>query len=521
MATATEYRHEALTQQSDVLQAIFESLPWGIVVADQEGRLLFSNPAAEKILGIGLVEASPGTCESLAGWYLPDQVSVVSPDQLPLVRAIRGEEVADELFFVRNSPQRPGVWIRVDGWPLKEPDGLPSGGVMMFHDFTQGREALQTFALLSRVVEQTADSVVLTDTQGVIQYVNPAFEATTGYSRDEALGKTPRILRSGLHDAEFYRQMWAQFAQGLPFKGMLINRKKTGELYWAQQTITSMRDEAGYLTHFVSVSQDITELRKKQEQEFQLQLARDVQQRFYAAAPVIAGFDIGASAHPADETGGDYFDFIPMADGSLVIAVADAKGHGFSSALVMALTRAYVRCFAAMQLELDDILARVNQMLLKDLEHGHFVTLFLARLHLQHQTLSYASAGHALGFVFLESGNVKCTLDSTGPPLGLFSGSTFSLQHAIRLDPGEIAVFLTDGVTESTTPDGQQFGAQRVLDYIRTHSHDSASNIADGVYQATRAFVKNDPQDDDITSVIIKADRGKAGQILLNIVDPA
>jgi sigma-B regulation protein RsbU (phosphoserine phosphatase) len=301
--------------------------------------------------------------------------------------------------------------------------------------------------------------------------------------------------------------MWAQFAHGLAFKGMVINRKKTGELFWAQQTITSVRDESGHLTHFVSVSQDITELRKKQEQEFQLQLARDVQQRFYAAAPVVSGFDIGGSAHPADETGGDYFDFIFMADGSLLIAVADAKGHGFGSALVMALTRAYVRCFAAMQLELDDILARVNQMLLKDLEHGHFVTLFLARLNSEHRSLSYASAGHVPGFIFLDSGQVKCTLDSTGPPLGLFSGSKFSLRPAIPLDPGEIALFLTDGVTESTTPDGHQFGSQRVLDYIQTHNQDSASNLADGLYHATRAFVQGDPQDDDITSVVIKTDR--------------
>ena len=158
---------------------------------------------------------------------------------------------------------------------------------MMFHDFTQGREARPKFHSAFPGCRTDRRQRVLTDTQGVIQYVNPAFEATTGYSRDEALGKTPRILKSGLHDAEFYRQMWAQFAQGLPFKGMVINRKKTGELYWAQQTITSMRDEAGHLTHFVSVSQDITELRKKQEQEFQLQLARDVQQRFYADAPVI------------------------------------------------------------------------------------------------------------------------------------------------------------------------------------------------------------------------------------------
>jgi PAS domain S-box-containing protein len=380
---------------------------------------------------------------------------------------------------------------------------------MTLHDFTQGCEALQSSVLLSRVMQQTADSVMVTDTDGVIQYVNPAFEATTGYGESETLGKTPRILKSGLHDAEFYRQMWAQFGQGLRFEGMVINRKKTGELYWAQQTITSMRDETGHVTHFVSVSQDITDLRKKQEQEFQLHLARDVQQRFYTAAPVLSGFDIGACAHHADETGGDYFDFISMGDGSLVIAVADAKGHGFSSALVMAVTRAYIRCFAAMQLELDEILARVNQMLLKDLEHGDFVTLCLARLNPSRRTLSYASAGHVPGFVFSDSGDMKCMLDSTGPPLGLFSETEFSVKRAIPLDPGEIAVFLTDGVTESTTPDGNQFGVERVHDQVRVQSHDSASNIAEGIYHATREFVQGDLQDDDITSVIIKADRAR------------
>jgi len=504
MATMMEHKPEGL-EQAEALHTIFESLPLGVIVADQRGRIMFSNPAAVRILGLEFIDAITEMGSAVEGWYLPDQVSLIPTDELPLARAIRGEKVVDELVFVCSPQVHAGVWIRVDGWPLKDADGMVSGGVVMFHDFTQGREERQHFVLLSRVVQQTADSVILTDRQGVIQYVNPAFEVTTGYGKDEALGQTPRILKSGLHDAEFYRQMWAQFARGLPFKGMVINRKKTGELYWAQQTITSMRDEADNVTHFISVSQDITEIRKKQEQEFQLQLARDVQQRFYAPVPTVPGFDIGASVHPADETGGDYFDFIPMADGSLLIAVADAKGHGFSSALVMALTRAYVRCFAAMQMELDELLARVNQMLLKDLDHGDFVTLFLARLDPGHRTLSYASAGHVPGLILLNSGDVKCMLDSTGSRLGLFSGSKVTLQLPNSLDPGEIAVFLTDGVTESTTPDGNQFGTQRVLDKIRALSHNSASTIADGIYHATRAFVQGDIQDDDITSVVIKA----------------
>ncbi|MEY2412313.1 MAG: hypothetical protein QOD84_919 [Acidobacteriaceae bacterium] len=391
-------------------------------------------------------------------------------------------------------------------YPRAHPGKRIGKGQTEFQTIELGHKAPQPDLLLSRVMEQTADSIMLTSPEGVIQYVNRAFEETTGYSREETLGKTPRILKSGLHDREFYRQLWAQISQGFAFKGMVINRKKTGELYWAQQNITSMQDRGGQLT-FVSVSQDITVLKKKDEQEFQLELARAVQQRFYAPAPKVSGFDIGASAHPADETGGDSFDFIYMDDGSLVIAVADAKGHGFSSALVMALTRAYVRCFTSMQMELDEILVQVNQMLVKDLEHGHFVTLFLARLDPNRRTLSYASAGHVPGFVFRDSGDLKRTLDSTGPPLGLFANSKYSLPEGIRFDPGEIAVFLTDGVMESTTPNGNQFGAERLLDQIRLQSGDSASNIADGIFHATRAFVEGDLQDDDITSVVIKVDR--------------
>jgi len=213
-------------------------------------------------------------------------------------------------------------------------------------------ESLPTgiLALLSRVVAQTGDSVVITDNEGTICYVNPAFEATTGYGQAEALGKTPRILKSGLHDAEFYRQLWCRLKQGQSSRGMVINRRKTGELYWSQQTITPMQDEAGDLSHFVSVSQDITVLKKKEEQEFQLQLARDVQRRFYALPPTLPGFDIGAASHPVYETGGDYFDFISRQDGSILIAMGDVNGHGYGSALLMALTRAYLRSFATMQL---------------------------------------------------------------------------------------------------------------------------------------------------------------------------
>jgi phosphoserine phosphatase RsbU/P len=366
--------------------------------------------------------------------------------------------------------------------------------------------------LLSRVVAQTGDSVIITDTEGTICYVNPAFESTTGYSQTEALGKTPRILKSGLHDVEFYRQIWSRLKRGQPSRGMVINRRKTGELYWSQQMITPMQDEAGRLSHFVSVSQDVTVLKIKEEQEFQLQLARDVQCRFYAPPPKLSsGFDIGAASHPVYETGGDYFDFIERQDGSIVIAMGDVNGHGYGSALVMALTRAYLRSFASMDLEVHEILGRINHMLLNDLEQHQFVTLCLVRLQPETGKLCYANAGHVPGCVLESAGEIRQTLDSTGPPLGLFADSEFLMPDTIDLHAGEMLVLITDGIPEATARDGNQFGQQRVLDYVRAHANESAAMIANGVYQAARDYVEHDPQDDDITTLVVKLESVRNG----------
>jgi sigma-B regulation protein RsbU (phosphoserine phosphatase) len=258
------------------------------------------------------------------------------------------------------------------------------------------------------------------------------------------------------------------------------------------------------LTQFVSVLRDITELRKKQEQEFQLQLARDVQKQFYAAAPSVPGLEIGAAAYPAYETGGDYFDFIPTADGSLVIAVGDVEGHGFGSALVMALTRAYLRSFVAMELPLDDVLEQVNRMLFKDLESGRFVTLALAKIDPHHRHLSFASAGHVSGFLLTQNENDASPLESTGPPLGLFEDSKFGWREEIPLQIGQTLLLMTDGAAESAAQDGMEFGDERVLACVTERRNQSAQSIADAIFEAARSFVQYEPQADDITSVVVK-----------------
>ncbi len=117
----------------------------------------------------------------------------------------------------------------------------------------------QTIKTLSTALRRIADNVMITDRLGVIEYVNPAFETTTGYSSQEAVGQTPKILRSGQHDVTYYQRLWASILSGKVFRATTTNKKKNGEIYYADQTISPVKNESGEIICFVSVWKDITE----------------------------------------------------------------------------------------------------------------------------------------------------------------------------------------------------------------------------------------------------------------------
>ena len=122
-----------------------------------------------------------------------------------------------------------------------------------------------TIKILSTALERIADNVMITNRQGIIEYVNPAFESTTGYSVQEAVGQTPKILRSGQHNAEYYHALWETILAGNVFRATTTNKKKNGDIYYADQTISPVHDEKGEILCFVSVWKDITERFKAEE----------------------------------------------------------------------------------------------------------------------------------------------------------------------------------------------------------------------------------------------------------------
>ncbi len=515
----------ASVHESHVLAAVLDSLTFGVVVCNVKGELTLFNREAERILGLGIVDLSPDQWSAAYGCYLPDRVTPYPSEDLPLARAIRGEEVLHELIFLRHPKQPEGVWIDVSGRPVTDGAGTPRGGVAVIADVTELQNLLRgstaparaansgerfihfrrIYAQLVRAVEQTGDGVIITDREGVIEYVNPAFEETTGYSATEALGLTPRLLKSGKHDPQFYQDLWRRLLAGRPFRGTIVNRKKSGELYWAEQTISPIKDERQQITHFVSVLKDITALKAKQEQEFALEVAREVQQRFYSTTATLPGFDIAGAAFPADQTGGDYFDLLSQPDGSLYIIIADVTGHGLGSALLMAETRACLRSYATVAPDITALLKSVNSTLTPDLGGSQFVTLFLGRLDAQKHTLEYVSAGHEPCFLLRHSGE-PLVMESTAPPLGLFASREFGPVRTLQLQQDDTIVLLTDGVSETYSTAGAQFGAGRALEYLRAHPAAGAAELLKGIYDSARAFADGEPQRDDFTLVICKVE---------------
>lgn len=495
-------RCEGVAESEQKYRRIVETANDGIWMLDDSFRTIFANQRLASLLGF--------TVSEMLGRSLFDFVFEEDSQQSPADLQQPRDLVSDHVQARYRRRDGSELWALVARTPTFDEAGAFTGVLKMVSDVTEHRRAEQerqrareTVLLLSEAVDQTADSVIVTDPSGRIEYVNPAFETTTGYTREEALGRTPRLLKSGQHDEAFYKAMWELLLAGQPFRGTLINSRKNGERYWAEQTITPMKDARGSITHFVSVLKDVTLARRTQEQQTQLRLAREVQQCFYRATAPVRGFDIGASSYPAEQTGGDYFDVIQGVDGGCYIAIGDVSGHGLGAALVMTMTRAYVRSFAALALDVAEILARVNQVLVADLQENRFVTLLLARLDPASRTLQYASAGHVPGFVLNRAGDTAAVLDSTGVPLGLFNGSEFST-GTCQLEYGHTVVLCTDGAIETLTADDEEFGCDRMLETVRAHLHEGPREIADGIYHAARTFAGGERQYDDVTSVIMK-----------------
>lgn len=376
--------------------------------------------------------------------------------------------------------------------------------MVLTQDISEKEEYEKQMKLLSNAVEQTADSIVITNKKGMIEFVNPAFSEITGYNKEEVIGKSPNILKSGLHNIEFYKNIWDTILKGLPYRGTIINKRKDGRYFWSQQTITPMKDKDGNISHFVSVQKDITDLKKQQEIEFQMKVARELQERLYKNDIHIPGYDLVGGAYPALDTSGDYYDFFNLPDGSYALVVGDVTGHGLGPAMVMVETRSYLRAFALSESNPGKLLDLLNKALCIDLKLDYFVTMMIIRLDYKNNIIDYAGAGHELGYVFDKSGDVKFTMESMGIPLGYDPEYKYSSSLSIDIEHEDLILLHTDGIKESISIDGSRFGDVRLLNIIKDNINLNPGLLVKKIYEEVSIFAQGRIQEDDITMLICR-----------------
>ena len=250
---------EKLIESEERYRRLFETSKDGLLLMDkQTGNVINVNPAIEELLGysskeivgkklkdIGLLKDIADVLEVI---QILDEVGFIHYHDVPVENKI-GQKIDTEIYFTNRAKV---IQCNV-------------------RDITKRKRDEEALRKLSRAVEQSPASVIITDLHGDIEYVNPKFTAVTGYSLEEVRGKNPRILKSGETPDEEYRKLWKTITSGGEWHGVFHNKRKDGTLFWEKASISVIRDTSGTITHFISVKEDISDLKSLETQLLQSQ----------------------------------------------------------------------------------------------------------------------------------------------------------------------------------------------------------------------------------------------------------
>ena len=244
----------AYSQKIREVDAILDNLPALAFMKDTQFRYITVNRSFSEALGIPTSEIISKTDADLFPEEVASKFRERDREVMETGKAIRDEKTVDF-----DGDARTLLIIKA---AILDARGHPTGLIGAGFDITERKRIELENKRLAAALESAGEAIFITDISGRIEYVNRAFERMTCYSREELAGKTPRILKSSRHDAEFFREMWATIGRGEVWQGTVTNRRKDGTVYESDQTIAPVKDEDGKTTHYVAVSRDITERRR-------------------------------------------------------------------------------------------------------------------------------------------------------------------------------------------------------------------------------------------------------------------
>lgn len=245
---------------------LLENAPVGIFTTSSKGRLLSANFAMARMLG------ADSQKEGLE--YFTDigtQLYLHPHQRDELLTLLKENSIVDNFEYEAQTIKGASIWLGITAKITEYENGEDFMITGFATDISQRKKAEAEQKLLLSAMEQTSETIMITDQKGNISYVNPAFELVSGYKREEVIGQNPRILKSGEQDKSFYRQMWQTLSRGNSWKGRLVNKRKDGTLYTEEANISPFYDAVGEVVYYVATKLDITGELKREEQYRQAQ----------------------------------------------------------------------------------------------------------------------------------------------------------------------------------------------------------------------------------------------------------
>ena len=290
--------------------------------------------------------------------------------------------------------------------------------------------------------------------------------------------------------------------------GALLVDRGTRDLMLNQRRLNILTGIASQTAVAIENVQLVADLAARQVLEKELDVAREIQKSFLPGrAPNVPGFQIAAYWRSARRVGGDFYDFMPLANHHQGLAIADVADKGVPAALFMALSRTLLRATAMSGRTPAEALNRANELIMSDARSDLFVTIFYGVLDPKSAVFTYANAGHNPPIWFEARSGTTHFLKEHGIALGVVP-EVLVKDYQVKLESGDVLLLYTDGVTEAFNTAGDEFGDPRLAQVIHDHAADPAKAIIDAIVEAVRDFVGDEPPFDDLTMVVVKRDEG-------------
>lgn len=495
---------EALAESEERFRKVAKMAGEWLWEQDAEGRYTYSSDAVRDILGFEPEEITGMAYRSL---FAIDSAHPTDPTPAPLA--------SNEFHRIINCYSRKDgrrVFTESSGAPIFDDAGRLMKWRGIDRDITAEKEYEDRLRVSDRAIESLHVGITISDARVAGHpniYVNQALSRITGYSREELLGRSMHLLQGPETDINALNEIKNALTQGRGCEVTLKNYRKNGEAFWNELTISPVRDKDGTITHFIGIQTDVTERRRAEENQRELEIAKKIQLSLLPDMPLsAAGMMIFGVCKPATHVGGDYFDYFENVD-SLDAAIADVSGHSVGAALMMTVVRSMLRAEARKglhhRLRPAAVLKDLNELLHDDLTRAElFITMIYCRYEPDKRLFSFANGGHNPGLILSAHESHCVQLDCDGLVLGVKRATSFE-ECGIILEPGDKILLYTDGITEAENAAGEFYGLNRLTDAFERNRLLTPQSLVNAILSDLRGFCDRVPPTDDITMVVMEA----------------